>query len=70
MSFYRRFQMLKIGKNYEPQMSEWIIAMVKDVEDLDVTLHVLGKRWAVKFNKTGNSLSKLIFSWQRRNILS
>lgn len=36
------FQMLKIGKNYEPQLSEWIIAMVKDVEDLNITLHVLG----------------------------
>ncbi|XP_037048611.1 uncharacterized protein LOC119083093 [Bradysia coprophila] len=35
------FKMLKIGKNYEPQLSEWIVAMVKDVEDLDIAVHVL-----------------------------
>ncbi|KAG4074863.1 hypothetical protein HA402_009288 [Bradysia odoriphaga] len=35
------FKMLKIGKNYEPQLSEWIVAMVKDVEDLNIAVHVL-----------------------------
>lgn len=37
------FQMLKMNKNYEPVLSEWIIAMVKDVEELNITMHILGK---------------------------
>lgn len=35
--------MLKMSNNYEPVLSEWIIAMVKDVEEINITIHVLGK---------------------------
>lgn len=52
--------MLKIGKNYEPQLSEWIIAMVKDVEDGSVVVHVLGN-WASSAQSLIESI-KFLFS--------
>ncbi|KAJ6646409.1 hypothetical protein Bhyg_01620 [Pseudolycoriella hygida] len=38
------FNMLKIGKNYQPELSECIVGMVKDIEDLDITLNLLAGR--------------------------